>query len=110
MALQKENLNIEMFFNEHSDEQGNTDGFGNLNQYNIFVEYILKKNDMDNIIDQYKKGKTYSKFYLGYTITIDNERTEGCGYLDDFELHNGPAQEADWFPPNLAFFRQVKKI
>jgi hypothetical protein len=115
IALQNDNLSIEVFVNEHSDEYGNTDGLGNLNQYNIFVEYILKNNDMENIINEYKKGNMYSQFYLEYTITIDNEKMEGCGYSDDFELYNVLVQDTsslqyDWFPPNLNFFRQMKNL
>jgi hypothetical protein len=104
IPLGRDDLSIEMFASESSDESGNI-GLGNLNQYNIFVQYTLKERDMDNITNEYKKGNTYSKFYIEYTITIDNERMEGCGYTDDFELYNGPVGDYDWFPPNLKFFK-----
>jgi hypothetical protein len=110
MVLEKDDVSIEMFVNEHSDESGNIGESYNLNQYNIFVEYILKKSDMDNIIKEYKKGNTYSKLYIEYSVTIDNEKMEGCGYSDDVELYNGPLGDSGWFPPNLEFFRQTKKI
>jgi hypothetical protein len=107
ILLSRDNININVFVNDLSDESGNTDGIHNmLNQYNIFIEYPLKSNEMDNIINEYKKGNKDSMFYLEYTITIDNERMPGCGYLDNFELYNGPVQEpqSNWFPPNLGFF------
>jgi hypothetical protein len=104
IVLERDDLSIEMFVSETSDESGNI-GLGNLNQYNIFIKYTLKKSDMDNITNEYNKGNTNSQFFLGYTITIDNERMEGCGYSDDFELYNGPAEGTDWFPPNLEFFK-----
>jgi hypothetical protein len=97
-------LTIDSYVNESSDESGNI-GLGNLNQYNFFIEYILKKHDMDNVTNEYKKGNTYLQFFLEYTITIDNERMEGCGYTDDFELYNGPVGDYDWLPANLEFFR-----
>jgi hypothetical protein len=145
IMLSRDDLSIDVFVNESSDEYGNTDGvhtfihsekngsilvskmdepltknheYDNmLNQYNILVEYILKNNDMDSIFIEYEKGNIYSMFYLEYTITLDNERMSGCGYLDNFELYNGPVQDAsylqyDWFPPNLdflLFFRPLIK-
>jgi hypothetical protein len=104
IVLSSDDISIDTFVNESSDESGNTDGSGNLNQYNFFIKYILKKHDMDNITNEYKKGNTYSQFYVGYTITIDNERMEGLGILDDFELYNGPVGNYDGLPPNLNFF------
>jgi hypothetical protein len=136
ILLKRDNINIDAFVNESSDESGNTDGIhamvyserngqiltskmhepltlnqehdNLLNQYNIFIEYPLKNNEMDYIINECKKGNKDSMFFLEYTITIDNERMEGCGYLDNFELYDGPVQEtqSDWFPPNLGFFVQ----
>jgi hypothetical protein len=105
ITLKRDDLSIDVFINESSDEYGNTNGLGNLNQYNIFLKYIFKNNDMDNIINEYKKGNTHSQFYLGYAITIDNERMTGCGYTDDFELSNDPVEDYHWLPPNLALFR-----
>jgi hypothetical protein len=137
ILLKRDNINIDVFVNESSDENGNTDGLHNIvyserngkifiskmnepltknheddnmfNQYNIIIENILSNNEMTKIINEYKTKNTYSSFYIGYTITIDNEQTE-CGYADDFELHNASVHEpqipnSDWFPPNLEFFR-----
>jgi hypothetical protein len=84
ILLDRDNVSIDMLVNESSDE------LPGLNQYDILVEYTLKNNEIDNIINEYEKGNTYSKFYLGYTITIDDEQME-CGYLDDFELYNEEA-------------------
>jgi hypothetical protein len=133
MNLERNNISIEVFVNESSDESGNTDGMFNLvhsekngrisiskmdepltkkneseqvfNQYNIILKKYLTNNEIKNINNEYKKGNTHSKFYVEYTITIDNERMTGCGYLDDFELYNGPVENHDSYPPNLEFFR-----
>jgi hypothetical protein len=143
LTLERDDLSIDVFVNESSDEYGNTDGVHNLvysetnskvliskmeepltknhiydnmlNQYNIFIKNSLKNSDIKSIIKEYKKGNTYSKFYLEYTITIDNEQMTKCGLLDDFELYNVPVQEppcpeytssgSSCFPPNLEFFR-----
>jgi hypothetical protein len=88
---------------------GNTDGDDLLfNQYNIILEKYLKNSELESINNEYKKGNTDSKFYLEYTITIDNEQME-CGYSDDFELYKGHVQDFQTlgsdFPPNLEFFR-----
>jgi hypothetical protein len=135
MNLKRNDISIEVFVNESSDESGNTDGMFNLvhsekngristskmdepltkkneseqvfNQYNIILEKYLTNNEIKNINNEYKKGNTYSKFYVEYTITIDNERMEGCGYADDFELYNGPLENYDSYPPNLKFFRTM---
>jgi hypothetical protein len=100
-----DDINIDVFVYETSDEYGNIGESYNLNQYNIFIEYPLKNNEMYNIIDEYEKGNTHSQFYLEYNITIDQEQMEGCGYTDDFEFYNGPVEETILFPPNLEFFR-----
>jgi hypothetical protein len=132
MNLKRNGISIEVFVNESSDESGNTDGVFNLvhsekngkisiskmdvpltkkdepgqvfNQYNIILNKYLTDNEIKKINNEYKKGNTHSKFYVEYTITIDNERMPGCGYLDDFELYNGPVVDYDWLPPNLGFF------
>jgi hypothetical protein len=135
MNLKRKDVSIEVFVNESSDESGNTDGVFNLvysekngkisiskmdepltkkdesgqvfNQYNIILNKYLTNNEIKKINNEYKKGNTHSKFYVEYTITIDNERMEGCGYADDFELYNGPVENHDSYPPNLKFFRTM---
>jgi hypothetical protein len=132
MPLVRNDISIDVFLNGSSDESGNTDLSGDhiysetngkimfskmdepltknhvddnmFNQYNIIIKRPLKNNEMKNITNEYKKGNTYSKFYVEYTITIDNERIEGCGYTDDFELYDGPLGDHDGLPPNLGFF------
>jgi hypothetical protein len=104
IMLERNDISTDMFVDESSDEQGNI-GLGNLNQYNIILRKYLKNNELKNIINEYDKGNTHSKFYIEYAITIDNERMEGCGLLDDFELYNGPGHDPSWFPPNLDFFK-----
>jgi hypothetical protein len=133
MVLGRDDISLDIFVNECSDEYGNTEGLHNLvysekngkimiskmdepltiknkseqvfNQYNIIIEKLLKDKEIKSITNKYKKGNTLSRFYLEYAVTIDNEQMEGCGYSDDFELYNGPVDGSDWFPPNLDFFR-----
>jgi hypothetical protein len=133
IQLSRDDLNIEVFLNEASDESGKTDGEHKLiysekngrillskmdeplaikndpervfNQYNIILEKYLKNSEIKKITNEYKKGNTQSRFYLEYTITIDNERIPGCGYLDDFELYDGNIQIPFGSLPNLEFFR-----
>jgi hypothetical protein len=107
ILLNRDDAGVEVFEKVPSDESGNTNGDDLIfNQYNIFIERHLKNSEMKNITDEYEKGNTASKFYLEYTITIDNEQIE-CGYSDDFELYDGPLQY-NGFPPNLDFFRSKK--
>ena len=60
---------------------------------------------MKKIINEYERGNVYSKLYIGYDITIDNELQSGSGMYDEFELYNGPAIDYSLFFPNLEFFR-----
>jgi hypothetical protein len=131
ITLGRDDISIDVFVSESSDEDGNTDGLHNIvksekngrilfskmdvpltknrgnnamfNQYNIFIENALKNGDMENIIKQYEQGNVYSAFYLEYTIAIDNELMPGCGLFDDFELYNGTVA-SEGFPPNMGFF------
>jgi hypothetical protein len=105
ILLNRDDMNIDVFEKIPCDENGNTSGPDLIfNQYNIILEKYLKNNELENIIKEYEKGNTYSKFYLEYTITIDNEQGE-YGYSDDFELYNGLVTFGSGFPPNLEFFR-----
>jgi hypothetical protein len=109
ILLNRDDMIIDVFEKIPCDEVGNTDGDDLLfNQYNIILEKYLKNSELENITKEYEKGNTSSKFYLEYTITIDNEQGE-CGYSDDFELYKGPVQDfqtfGSGFPPNLEFFR-----
>ena len=76
-----------------------------LNHYYFFIEKHLSNNEVEKIADEYEKGNAYSRLYIGYDMTIDNEIQAGNGMLDDFELHDGPAIDPAWFPPNLNFFK-----
>jgi hypothetical protein len=88
----RDNISIDVFVNESSDEQGNTDGLHRLvysekngtisisnmdepltknhendnmfNQYNIIIKNNLEKSGIKKINNEYKKGKTRSSFYL----------------------------------------------
>jgi len=76
-----------------------------INHYYIFIERFLNKDEMKKINDEFKKGNVYSKYFIGYDITIDNELQAGSGMLDDFELSNEPFTDTTLFFPNLNFFR-----
>jgi len=133
IMLKKDEINIYAYLNETADELGSSiDNFNfvfseengkiliskmsepltnknnsdeKMNHYYIFIEKRLNTDDMKRIINQYKKGNVYSKLYIKYDITIDNELQAGSGMYDDFELYNGLAINPDWFPENLNFFK-----
>jgi hypothetical protein len=75
-----------------------------MNHFNIFIEKYLSKDDIEKIISEYEKGNVYSKFFIWYDLTLDNEEQPGNGLYDDFEFYNGPVDTA-WFPENLDFFK-----
>jgi hypothetical protein len=109
ILLNRDDMNINVFEKIPCDEDGNINGSDlTFNQYNIILERHLNNGEIKNITNEFEKGNTGSKFYLEYTITIDNEQAD-CGYSDDFELDNGPVQDirtfGSGFPPNLEFFR-----
>jgi len=76
-----------------------------VNHYYFFIEKYLKKEEMKNIINEFKRGNVNSKYFIGYDITIDNELQAGSGMLDDFELSNEPFIDNTVLFPNLNFFR-----
>ena len=98
ILLKKDEINISLYLNKETDEYG-------MNQSDIFIEKHLSKNDIKNIINEYKKGNVYSQMYIGYDIVIDNEPQNGNGLLDDFELYDGVAIDPSFFPANLDFFK-----
>jgi hypothetical protein len=133
ILLKRDGLRISVYLNENADENGSTAGEFNLiylekngrvlvskmaeplamknesdhmmNHYYIFIEKHLTDNEMKNIINEYEKGNVYSRMSVWYDITIDNEKQNGSGMLDDFELYNGLAFDPALFPPNLDFFK-----
>jgi hypothetical protein len=133
ILLKRDEINISVYLNEMADEDGSkVEGFNLIyleengkvstskmaeplavknksddmvNHYYIFIEKYLTNNDMKKIIDQYKKGNITSKLSIWYDLTIDNEKQNGSGILDNFELYNGLALAPDWFPSNLNFFK-----
>ena len=133
ILLKRNEINIYVYLNEEADEYGNSDGVFNLvyseengrillskmdepltiknesdekmNYYYIFIEKYLTDNDMKNITTEYERENVYSRLAIWYDITVDNEKQNGNGMLDDFELYDGPAMDSVWFPPNLDFFR-----
>jgi hypothetical protein len=135
ILLKRNDINIDVYVNESSDEHGDTDGLysivysekkgrvlisrmgepltknheydNKLNNYNIFIEKKLKNKELKNIIKEYEKGNIDSHFYFWYRISFNYEREEHGlnGIYDDCVLYNGSVQEPGWFPPNLEFFR-----
>jgi len=121
IPLERENVKINILMNKSSDEYGNTKGGFDtvysqengrivisklnepviknktdyaMNMYNINIERILNKNEINNIINEYKnlenidynyrEGKTNSKMNIEYKITIDEEFE--AGMFDYFEF------------------------
>jgi hypothetical protein len=135
ISLERKDVNIDVFVNENSDEQGNTNGAFNLihsekngeillskmdeplkrnhesqdtlNFYCIIIDKKINNNEMKKIISEYKKGNTNSNFYLWYKVSFDYEQEEAgkYGIYDEFELCDGLVLETGWFPPNLEFFK-----
>jgi hypothetical protein len=98
ILLKRDEVNISVYLNETADEDL-------MNHYYIFIEKHLTDDEMKHIINEYERGNVYSRMSVWYDITIDNEKQNGSGMLDDFELYNGPAFEPAWFPSNLNFFK-----
>ena len=133
ILLKRDDVNISVYLNEATDEDGNSDGEFNLvyleengrisiskmgepltikhepdekmNYYYIFMEKHLRNDEYKKIINEYEKGNVYSRVSIWYDMSINNEEQNGNGMLDDFELYNGPAIDPAWFLPNLDFFR-----
>ena len=133
ILLNRNDLNISMYLNESTDEEGNFGGGFNLiyseekgeillsnidepltiiqplepqyNHYYIFIEKFLNDDEIKNIIGEFKKGNVNSRFRIGYDLVINNELQNGNGILDDFEIYNGVAMDPAYFPPNLDFFK-----
>jgi hypothetical protein len=133
ILLNRDEINIYVYLNDDSDEDGSSDGEFNLiyseenggisvskmgepltpkqgsgeklNHYYIFIEKHLTDDEMKKITGEYEEGNVHSKLDIWYDMTIDNEIQNGNGMLDDFELYDGSAIDPSWFPPNLNFFR-----
>ena len=131
ILLNRNEINIYVYLNEDSDEEGNSDsGFKliyseengrvltsrmgepltkhesdeKMNHYYIFIEKYLSNDDMKRLASEYERGNMYSKLSIWYDIAFDNEEQSLSGMLDDFELYDGPAIDTS-FIPNLNFFR-----
>jgi hypothetical protein len=117
ILFKRDEVNISVYLNEMSDEEGNAVGEYKLiyrekngkvlvskmaeplaikndpnytmNKYDIFIEKYLTDNEKKNIINEYEKRNVSSRMSIWYDITVDNEEQNGSGMLDDFELHNG---------------------
>jgi hypothetical protein len=132
ILLKRDEIDISVYLNETADENGNTTGGFHLvyleengkvlvsktdeplvaknepdymmNQYDIYIEKYLTDNEMKNIIDEYEKGNISSNLSVWYDIIINNERQNGSGMLDDFELHSGCINEYVSLLPHFRFF------
>jgi len=133
ILLKREEMIISVYLNEAADENGSKAGEFNLiyqqekgrvffskmaeplaiknesdhmmNHYYIFIEKHLTDDEMKNIVSEYEKRNVNSRMSVWYDMSIDNEKQNGSGMLDDFELYNGLALAPVLFPPNLNFFR-----
>jgi hypothetical protein len=133
ILLKREEVTIYVYLNERSNGDGSTAGEFNLiheeengrvfvsemaeplamknasdnmtNHYYILIEKHLTDNEMESIINEYEKGNVNSRMSVWYDMSIDNEKQNGSGMLDDFELYNGLALEPVLFPDNLNFFK-----
>jgi hypothetical protein len=81
------------------------EGDGKYIHYYIIIERFLKDDEVKKINSEYKKGNFYSQFEIWYDLIVNNERLNGSGILDDFELYNGSVSDAVSIFPNLNFFR-----
>jgi len=98
ILLKRDEVNISVYLNEETDEDG-------MNHHYIFIEKHITDDEMKNIIKEYEKGNVNSRMSVWYDITIDNEKQNGSGMLDDFELYSGIAFDPALFPANLNFFK-----
>jgi len=133
IPLKRDELKISVYLNEKADENGSIADEFNLiyleekgkvlvskmaeplavknesdnttNHYYILIEKTLTDDEMENIINEYEKQHVNSRVSVWYDITIDNEKQNGSGILDDFELYNGLAIDPAMFPVNLNFFK-----
>jgi hypothetical protein len=133
IPLKRDDLNISVYLNEAEDEDGNTAGefymiyqekngkvLANkmaepltekkdpnfiMSHYYIFIEKRLTDNEMNNIVNEYKRKNVQSQMSIWYDLTIDNEEQNGSGILDTFELYDGPGIDPSFFPSNLDFFK-----
>jgi hypothetical protein len=135
ILLKRDEINISVYLNESVDENGNTAGEFNLiyleengnvlvskiasplavkdnpvymmNQYDIYIEKHLTDTEMNGIIKEYEGGNVSSTMSVWYDITIDNEKQNGSGVLDDFELYSGSNQINEYVRllPHFEFFR-----
>jgi len=124
ILLEREEINIYVYLNEETDENGSLDsgfnpvyleenskillskmseplsekqveGDGKYNHYYIIIERFLNDDEVKRIINEYEKGNINSRFEIWYDLVINNEPQNGSGILDDFELYNGSFSVSD---------------
>ncbi|MCL2410735.1 MAG: hypothetical protein FWC97_03735 [Treponema sp.] len=134
IPLLNDNVNIFVYLNQKSDENGSSDsGFdlvfekkrgnvliskmieplseqqvesdGKYVHYYIFIERFLEDHEVKKIKSNYAKGNVYSRFEVWFNLIIDGEPQIKSGVGDDFELYTGHPSSAVFLFPNLNFFR-----
>ncbi|MCL2276564.1 MAG: hypothetical protein FWC21_01565 [Treponema sp.] len=75
-----------------------------VNHYYIFIERHLNENEMNAIVNEYKKGNFSSRAEIWYDIVIDNEPQLGSGIIDTFEIY---IHDPTYNIPNLKFFKTL---
>jgi len=134
IKLDRNNVNIYIYFNNTTDETGDAKGGvfnliyseenGNIlfsemsepviredasdsefNNYSIFIERYISENDYKKISEEYNNKKIYSYVSIEYDLIIDKEEQKGNIMLDDFILSAEPPVDPEFFPVNLAFFK-----
>jgi len=134
IQLKRNELNISMYLNKNTDENGSSDSefdliyfeengkiiLSKMNEslfeeqakddenfihYYIFIEKFLDHNDLEKINNEYHRGNINSRSEIWYDLIIDNEQQNGNGIKSYFELYDGIAIDPQQFPPNLNFFR-----
>ena len=134
ISLKRDEINIFVYLNEETDEDGSLDsGFnlvhseengrillakmdeplivkqveddGKFAHYYIFIERFLSDDEVRKINAEYERGNVHSRLEIWYNLVFDGEPQNGNGILDDFELYDGDVSGVVSLFPNLNFFR-----
>ena len=134
IPLLKDNVNIFVYLNQNTDDNGSQDsGFdlvfrkergnvliskmneplsiqqietnGKYIHYYILIERFLTDYEIKRIKREYENGNIHAQYEIWFNLIIDGEPQIGSGVADDFVLYNGPASDAVFLFPNLNFFR-----
>jgi len=134
ISLKRDEINISVYLNEETDEDGSLDsGFnlvhseengrillakmdeplivkqveddGKFAHYYIFIERFLSDDEVRKINAEYERGNVHSRLEIWYDLVFDGEPQNGNGILDDFELYDGDVSGVVSLFPNLNFFK-----